>query len=110
LTSLRFSGERRIEEAASITAAGNRVTDFGIGVEQELRRNIVLVASGRYLRYSPLGPSPASNEWRAATGVKYLLNRRFALKLDYHHDSRDSLDLQHKFVENAVTFGLTLSL
>ena len=110
LTSLRFSADRRIEQNDSQFAAGNRVTEFGVAIEHELRRNVILTAKGSHTHFEPLGPVPANDQWRVAAGARYLLNRRFSLKIDYRHDQRTAVDPTRSFAENAVMLGLTLTL
>ena len=110
LTSVRFNADRRIEEAASTTAAGNRVTEFGVSVEHELMRNLIVTASGRHLHYQPLGPTLAGDDWVGRVGARWLINRRFTGTLEYRRSSRDMSDITRDFVQNAVTAGITLML
>jgi hypothetical protein len=110
ITSVRLNADRRVEEASSTTAAGNRVTDFGVRIEHELLRNLILTTGGRRLRLTPLGPGASSTEWRGDVGAKYLLNHQLALQLAYAHASRSSLDPVREYVENVGTVSVTLSL
>lgn len=110
LTSIRINADRRIEEASSTTAAGNRVTEFGIGIGHELRRNILVTANGRRRRYTPLGPGISSTEWSGEVGARYFLNRQFSLNAGYRYSTRNAADPARAYAENIFTCGITVAL
>ncbi|WP_395331141.1 outer membrane beta-barrel protein [Novosphingobium sp. BL-8H] len=105
LTSLRFSADKRIDEAASATIAGNRVTEFGLAADHEYRRNLILSASARHVTIAPLGPAPSSHEIRASAGARLLLNRRLSVSLGYRFADRTSASVDHTYRENRVTIA-----
>ncbi|TCM17997.1 hypothetical protein EDF56_105345 [Novosphingobium sp. PhB165] len=109
LTSLRFSADKRVDEAASTTIAGNRVTEFGLGVDHEYRRNLILSAGARHMTIAPLGPSPSNREIQAEAGARLLLSRRVSFRLQYRFADRSSDSPDHTYRENRVSFGTLLT-
>lgn len=110
LTSLRFRADRRIDEAASAVAAGNRVTEFGTVVEHELRRNVIVTAAADYGRISPLGPSPVATQWSVRGGARLLLDRNLSATLEFRHAERDSVDPLHDYTASSGMAGVMLTL
>lgn len=105
LTSLRFSADRRVDEAASATIAGNRVTELGLAADHEYRRNLILSAGVRHLTIAPLGPSPTSREVRADAGARLLVSRRLSVRVSYRFADRNSADASHAYRENRLSLA-----
>ncbi len=105
LTSLRFNADKRVDEAASATIAGNRITEFGLAADHEYRRNLILSASVRHITIAPLGPSPAGHEIRADAGARLLISRRVSLRLGYRFADRTSANADHTYRENRVSIA-----
>jgi hypothetical protein len=110
LTSLRFSADRRVDEAASTTIAGNRITEFSLGADHEYRRNLILSAGARHLTIAPLGPSPSSHEIRAEAGARLLVSRRLSVRVGYRFSDRTSSGAEHVYRENRVTIAALVTL
>ncbi|HZU63533.1 MAG TPA: outer membrane beta-barrel protein [Novosphingobium sp.] len=108
-TSLRLTADRRVDETASITSAGARVSEFDLRVEHELARNLILTAEGDYQRQNPLGPDTPSTEWRGEANARWLINRRLSAKVTYRHAQRACTDPAHAFRSNTGLVGVTLA-
>lgn len=109
LTSLRISADRRVEEAASTTIAGNLTTDLQASVDHELRANLVLSANVRHVNILPLGDLRASNELYAGAGARMWVSRQLSLRLRYRYADRNSPIAGRSFTENLATAGVQLT-
>jgi hypothetical protein len=109
LTSLKLGADRSIEEASSTTIAGNRKTEFDLTADHELRRNLILSATGRYTRTSPLGPVASSSSYLGRLGVRYLANRRLSFRAGYQYNKRTSPSPDRRFQENRATGSVILT-
>jgi hypothetical protein len=100
LTSIRVGADRRVDEAASITIAGNRATEFELSVDHELQRNVILSANGRYADIKPLGPLGASKEYYGGASARLLVSRRLSLRARYQYSKRSSPVVGRAYHEN----------
>lgn len=110
LTSVRFTARRSYEETSSQTIAGNRRNDFGVRVDHELYRNIILNADANYGTFSPDGPGVGGNEYSLGLGARYLINRRFTVTAGIRHSRRDSDSTFLRYHATSGGVGLRFAL
>ncbi|WCT72530.1 outer membrane beta-barrel protein [Sphingomonas naphthae] len=108
LTSLRFTADRSLDETVSPLTAGNLRSEFNVGADHELLRNLILSVDGRYARITPAGPTAKSRENEFEAGAKYLLNRYLMAKLTLNHSRRSSDNPAIGFKANSVMLTLTV--
>jgi len=108
LTTVTSSLSRTVEDAGIVGAGGYLSTDFNLGVDHELLRNLILSAKVAYSHDAYNGIDRTDNRTVTSLRGNYLLNRHAGLSLTYSHTDQDS---------KGVTFGpnygvnlLTLSL
>lgn len=94
LTTFSANLDRKPQETTSPTASGYLSTIFSLGVDHELKRNILLdgvlsYTSNDYQQNVP-GGKEEEDTLRAGLGVKYLFNRRFYAGAGYDYEKRTS--------------------
>jgi hypothetical protein len=94
LTSINLHLDRNVEESTEATASGYLSTTARIGVEHELKRNIILSANADYTENKFKQNLPGQKEREDITGFglegRYLISRRFYTSLRYRHEYRNS--------------------
>jgi hypothetical protein len=90
LTSLRFRAARSVEDTSSTTVAGNIRSDFGIGVDHELYRYIILGGDLRYASFKPNGDGFGGKEYGVGASARYLVDRNWSATINARYDRRDS--------------------
>lgn len=109
LTSLRLAADRRIDEAASTTIVGNRVTTVGATVDHELRRNVILTLQGERSDIEPIGGLGTARDLFASASAKYFANRQLSLRAYYRYGRRTAPVAAIGFEENRVSVGAYLT-
>lgn len=109
-TTLRIKADRRVDENASTTSAGMRVTEGSLSLEHELFPNLLLGARGSYSDLSPLGPDAKSHMVSGGGQVRYLMSRRLNFTLDLLHQERSSQSQAWQFNENRFTLQANVTL
>lgn len=105
LTSVRGSVSRSVAETiVSETVAGNNVfaagilgTVFDLQMEHELQRNVLLKGTATYTRQSYENIGRSDDLYAASLGLRYLLNRNFAVDASYNFDSMDTTETGQDF-------------
>ncbi|MEN3975900.1 outer membrane beta-barrel protein [Emcibacter sp. SYSU 3D8] len=90
LTTVTISGERTVEETTLVGSTASLNTSFGLTVDHELRRNLVITLSGGYLNRHYEGIARDDDNWRGGLGMQYLISRHFRLRAGYNYNSRRS--------------------
>jgi len=101
LTGVLFNFTRDIQESTQNGVSGMFVTSPSIAITHELRRNIILSVGtsysyNEYVGFNAANPIVADRTNRvehvvtADTGIKYLLNRYFAVEFTYKYDTRQT--------------------
>ncbi len=90
LTKIRLSADGRIRDAVDTDTDGYFRTRYGVSVEHELMRNVILDASLGWYKddYDNIDRNDDGTEW--SIGATYLPNRWARIGLEYAHDDRDS--------------------
>ncbi|WP_428334209.1 outer membrane beta-barrel protein [Novosphingobium sp.] len=100
---------RRVIEDANITQSSGYFNNLAsIGLDHELRTNIILSASGQYLRNNYIGIVEHDNIWRAVGGATYLLNHEFRLRADLSYSNQHRIGATDSFRVDEVAGRLTL--
>jgi hypothetical protein len=95
-TSVRANASRTIEEVDlfGTTAAGTATSalhsSVSVGVEQEVRHNILLTGGGTFYSDDYQGTSRTDNTVEGNLGLTYLLNRMWSAGLDATYQNRTS--------------------
>jgi hypothetical protein len=96
LTRFRLGAARSIDDTVSPFSNGLLRSDFAVGVEHELRRNVILSAEGRY---SSIESNDAAADLLAADGyevqlsgsVRYLISPAWSARLRGSHLEQNSI-------------------
>ncbi len=90
LIDIHFRAEQIVTQASDTDAAGIRADAIQIGLDYELRRNVVLSLSSTYERDKFFG-QPRRDEVLSSTAeLRYLLNRFGSMSLRHRYLNRDS--------------------
>ena len=110
LTSVDLGLDKRIEESTEATASGYLSTMARIGVNHELKRNIILTADADYTKneFQQNEPGQKENENIQGYGLKgkYMFSRLWYTSLRYRYESRDSDIKLQEYTNNRALFTL----
>jgi len=90
LTTLNALANRTVEPTTIVDAAGILATRFGIRVDHELLRNLILSADLTTVNDDYQGIDREDDVFRAGFAAKYMLNRKLYLYLGYNFERRDT--------------------
>jgi len=107
LTTVTGSLNRSVAETDLPGVSGYVATVGETHVDHELLRNVILRASLGWEEDSFQGIARTDDYYAAGVGAKYLINRNFALSVDYSFQVRNSSQSVNNFRANIV--GLRLS-
>ncbi len=99
----------RVIEDSNITSSSGYFSNLAsIGLDHELRNNIIVSVSGQYLRNDYIGVDDHDNIWRGAGGVTYLLNHELRLRADFSYASQHRFGGSNVFRVDEASGRLTL--
>lgn len=107
MTTLTFDADASIQETTSAGASGYFSQSFGVRVDHELVRNILLNARVSYSDDEYEGIARSDDTLRGGLGLDYLVNRNFTLGVDYDYTDKDSDQIGSDYKRNKI--GLTLT-
>ena len=109
LTTLTATASRGIEDAGVVGAGGYLSTDFGLRIDHELLRNLILSASAKQVNDDYNGVDRDDDRTELAVGANYLVNRNLGLTLRYNRtkQSSDGVSSGPNYTVNRITFSLT---
>lgn len=107
LTSVSAFVTRSIEETTDVDAAGYFLTRFGVQLDHELLRNLLIGATGGYSIADYEGISRTDDGYNAGAYVKYLTNRYLDLSAHYQYSKRESDIAGESFDKNIVMLQAT---
>lgn len=112
LTTLSFHANQSAEEDGAIIASPYTDANYGVRVDHELLRNVILTAGVRMGRRDYEVIDREDEYTGADVGVDYLVNRRVAVNLRYNHDSLESsgINRYRDYDVGVVSAGLSLRL
>ena len=110
LTTVNITASRVLNET---TVAGSSVIEdnsFGVGVDHELRRNLIVQANVKYVDSAFVGAPREDNYVEGRVGATYLIDRNLSATATYEHRQRDSSAPGENFSEDRVDAGLHFQL
>ncbi len=110
LTTVQFSAARLLSET---TVAGSSVSlddTLSLGVDHELRRNVILQAQLSYVDSEFLGTQRQDDYVEGRLGAVYLINRNLSATADYERRERNSNAPGEDFPEDKFSVGLHVQL
>lgn len=110
LTSIRLDASRTIQDAGNPLAPSYRRTRFGVRVDHELFRQVLLTAAADYESARFQLPLRTERRPHLAFSGQYLMNRHVTLFARYDHlqvTSRPAL-ISRRFTDNIVSVGALL--
>jgi len=110
LTSARLTVDRRVVDTATTVSAGRLVTQYGLGVDHELLRNLIISADGQFARLRFNGLNRTDTETLAQLSVRYLMNEYLSLVLTAAREARNSPINFIDYRRNTVSLNLKLAL
>lgn len=110
LTSVGFSGQRDFRATDEGGAASNFRTEFGVTVDHEVLRNVIVNGEARYQNDDFRGDGREDDSILLGAGVTVWLNRNLSLNAGYDFSERDSNEAGEDFTVNQFSIGLTLRL
>jgi hypothetical protein len=108
LTTVRLSGARKIVDSTTPGAGGILTTQAGIGLDHELRRNLLLRGEFFFTNGDFKGIRREDDVTSASFGVRYLVSRRVHIDIEYRFDDRDSDVSSLDYSRNRITIGIRL--
>jgi len=108
LTTINFLATSDIRETTDVDASGRLVTTGEIGVDHELRRNIIMSGNVSVTRDDYQGTSRTDWIYRAGPDVTYLINRYLRASLGYNFAKRDSDNSGDDYTNHIVFVRLGL--
>lgn len=108
LTTVTVTGSRTIEDAGILGSSGYLSSGFGVAVDHELRRNIIVSANATVSADDYNGVDRDDDRFGAAISATYLLNRNFGVSLTASHlkQSSDGADSGASFDVNRLMVSL----
>lgn len=112
LTNVSFSADRQGEDISGNAASPFTSERYGVRVDHELRRNIILAAGVRSGKYSYESLDREDTLFGGFVGADYLVNRRVVLYGTYNYDQVESegVDRYRDFEANSFRVGVRLRL
>lgn len=110
LTSARLTVDRRVVDTATTVSAGRLVTQYGLGVDHELLRNLIISADGQFARLRFNGLNRTDTETLAQFSARYLMNEYISLVLTAAREARNSPINFIDYRRNTVSLNLKLAL
>lgn len=108
LTTLNLSAARRIAPTTIVGASETEVTEIGLNVDHELRRNLVISIEIARKDEDFTGVDRKDDSVASSISVLYMMNRKLHLDLGYSYDRRESSGsaLGRDFRRNIVFLSL----
>lgn len=105
LTTITANASRTIEDTTIVGASGLFRNAFGLSVDHELLRNLILGVDGRFSLDDYQDIEREDKNYSAGADARYLLNRNIYLSFAYTFRLRES-DFSADFVENVALVSL----
>lgn len=112
LTTVDFTARRNAEDSGAFTAQPYIDSAYGVHVDHELLRNVILSAGGEVGTRDYQAIDRTDDYSSAMVGARYILNRRVALTARYDYDRNKSTgaDRYRDYTVNTVSVGVSLRL
>ncbi len=102
-----FKAEQLVTQSSETRAFGIRAYALQLGIDYELRRNIVLSVAGTFENDKFFGTVRDDDVYASHSELKYLLNRHFAISLRHRYLSRNSSDPSSSYDKHEVGLNVT---
>ena len=109
LTSLRFRASRTVEDTSSLEFAGNTRSDFGVSVDHELYRYVILSGDASYGHFTPNGNGIGGDEYSVGARARYLIDRRYSVSAGVRHSGRSSDSRFLRYQANYLNLALRVA-
>jgi hypothetical protein len=113
LTTVTFNGNQGVTDPGIIDVASAERMNYGVRVDHELRRNIIIFGSASFTKYeyesTPTNPIDGNDEYADyEIGFAYKINRRMHAEFSYRlHNQNESIDpTRESFDQNIISAGL----
>jgi hypothetical protein len=106
LTTLHADARHSVEETTIAGASSYTTSHFGIGVDHELLRNVILSLDALYDDNRYNGTPRTDHFWGFSFGAMYLVNRHLQVSLGYVFSRRESNVASDTFSNNLLRFGI----
>ncbi len=110
LTSIGFSGTRDFRATDEGDAASNFRTEFGITIDHEFLRNMIVRGEARYQNDDFRGDDREDDTILLGAGLTYWINRNLSFNAGYDYSGRDSNQDGEDYTVNEFSIGLTARL
>ncbi|MDF1685802.1 MAG: hypothetical protein ACJAVO_003001 [Parvibaculaceae bacterium] len=110
LTTVRATASSSVEETINATASGYLSNSYGLGLDHELMRNVIVSADVGYTTDEYEGITRTEDTLTLDLGVDYLINRNFRAEFGYTYTNRDSDTAGRGYDNNVVGFSLKAQL
>lgn len=107
LTTFKGFVSRMVEETTINQASGSFDSEYGVSVDHELLRNLILSGRASYLNSDYEGITRDDNYLKFGASGKYLLNRNLYVTLKYDYERRDSDAAGQDYSQNVVLLSLS---
>ena len=110
LTTVRLSAARMLSETTVPGASIGVDNTFGVGVDHELRRNVILQANLSYVDSEFLGTLRDDSYIEGRLGATYLIDRNLSATAGYERRQRESNAPGEDYSEDKFSVGLHVQL
>jgi hypothetical protein len=113
LATVTLTGSRTVEDAEIVGASSYISTNFGAQLDYELRRNLILSATGAYGHDDYKGLDRTDKRYSAGLSATYYFRRGVGFTLAYNHTKQDSSGLDSSVLISNFDIdrvGLTVTL
>ncbi|ABS63520.1 conserved hypothetical protein [Parvibaculum lavamentivorans DS-1] len=107
LTTIQFTADASVQETTVAGSSGYDRQQFGVGVDHELLRNLILRGALSYANNDYNDAAREDDIIGARAGLVYLLNRNLDLEFGYNYSDRDSSVPAFSYTRNII--GLTVT-
>jgi hypothetical protein len=107
LLDVHFKAEQIVTETSDTSSTGVLANAFQVGLDYELRRNIILSLAGGYESDQFVGQQRKDKVITADSRIKYLINRYGAISLFHRYTERDSDIPAFSFDKHQVGINVT---
>lgn len=106
MTTVKADASRRDISTSQAGASSKTQSGFGVEVQHELRRNVLLGAEARYINDDFREIDRNDDRAVFGLGAEYLLNNHVSVAADYRYEQRWSDEASEDFSRNLITLGL----
>jgi hypothetical protein len=107
ITTVKLSVRRSIEETTLTNSSGSLDSDYGLSVDHELLRSLILSGRVAYLNSDYEGITREDDYYKAGLSARYLMNRNLYVTLKYDYEQRESDSAGEDYKHNSVLLSLT---